>query len=79
MAKSQIKEVPERWIASDAGRQVVYIVLAAVLAILTALDILDGEAAGQLLQTIVQIAGLLGFSLAAANKPKPAPADKLGQ
>lgn len=78
MAQSQIKEVPERWIASDQGRQVIYIILAAVMAVLTALDILDGEAADQLLQTIVQVAGLLGFSLAAANKPKPAPAERAG-
>lgn len=75
MAQPQIKEVPERWIASDQARQVIYLVLAFGLAVATALDVIDGEAADQLLQTIVQVAGLLGFSLAAANKPKPAPAE----
>lgn len=78
MAQPQIKEVPERWIASDAGRQVIYIVVAAALGIASAVGFLTAEQAADILASIVNLAGVLGFSLAAANKPKPAPAELAG-
>ena len=68
---AEIKEVPERGIKSDSARNIIYIVLGAALAIATIVGWLTEAQAETILSSIVSVAGVLGFSLAAANKPKP--------
>lgn len=67
---AEIREVPERGIRSDNARSIIYIVLAAGLAIAGVLGFIDADEAETILDNIVQLAGALGFGLAAANKPK---------
>ena len=66
----EIKETPDRGIKSDNVRQAVYIGLAALLAILTVFDVITEDVAEQIESIVLQVAALVGFSLAAANKPK---------
>ena len=68
---AELKQVPEAVVPNDRARQIIYIVLAAGLGIAGVLGFIDPANTQMILDNIVQIAGALGFGLAAANKPKP--------
>lgn len=62
--------VPNKGIHDPRIRKAGYIVLVAVLGVLTVFDIVDEGTSDQILAIVGQVAAMLGFSVAAANTPK---------
>lgn len=63
-------ETPNRILHSPKVRQAGYIILAALLGVLTVFDVITEDVAEQIESLILQVAAIFGFALAGANTPK---------
>lgn len=61
---------PNRVLRSPKVRQAGYIILAALLGVLTVFDVITEDVAEQIESLILQVAAIFGFALAGANTPK---------
>lgn len=65
--------VPNKGIHDPRIRKAGYLVLAALLGVLTVFDVITEDVATQIESIVLQVAAIAGFAIAGANTPKEAP------
>lgn len=63
-------QTPNKGIHDPRIRKTGYILLAAALGVLTVFDVITEDVADQIESIVVQVLGILGFSLAGVNTPR---------